>query len=181
MPPPPKAKEVRRPSEVRRRTHNFGEAPAAPAQPRGPPPRQPPPPQAKAVPAFPEPKHEPKGPLRKVNSLNEYKGQRASAAQHYSPIARPSAGGIQRVSLSAMAGNKNVKFMPPKNAAPPKLLAKAAPPRDAPKPTGARIHQHAPAAEKTLSPEWTQHWDEEVGSHYYFNSTTGEATWVQPT
>jgi spore germination cell wall hydrolase CwlJ-like protein len=32
-----------------------------------------------------------------------------------------------------------------------------------------------------LSPEWTQHWDEEVGSHYYFNSTTGEATWVQPT
>ena len=28
--------------------------------------------------------------------------------------------------------------------------------------------------------EWTQHWDEEVGSHYYFNSSTGEATWVQP-
>ncbi|KAH8070092.1 cAMP-dependent protein kinase regulator [Aureococcus anophagefferens] len=73
-----------------------------------------------AVPAFPEPKHEPKGPLRKVDSLNEYKGQRASAAQHYSPIARPSAGGIQRVSLSAMAGNKNRRgHDSPRDAPPP--------------------------------------------------------------
>ena len=135
------------------------------------------------VPTFPEPKHESKGPLRKVNSKTEHKGEyKARQYASYSPlVGPPGGGGIQRVSLSAMAGNKDIKFKPPKNVAPPKLMAKAAPPRDAPKPTGARIHQHAPAAEHALPSEWTQHWDEEVGSHYYFNSTTGEATWVQPT
>ena len=34
--------------------------------------------------------------------------------------------------------------------------------------------------EDALPEEWTQHWDEEVGSHYYFNSASGEATWVKP-
>jgi hypothetical protein len=28
--------------------------------------------------------------------------------------------------------------------------------------------------------EWSQHWDDEVESYYYFNHTTGEASWVRP-
>jgi len=121
-----------------------------------------------------------KGPLRKVDSALEAKGQRRATAG-YGPLVGPGDGGIQRVSLSAMlAANPNAKL--PKVARPPTLAAKAAPPREAPAAAaGTRVHHHAVAAEDALPSEWTQHWDEEVGSHYYFNSTTGEATWVQPT
>ena len=180
--PPPAA--PRRPPDTRKYSHSFG---ASPQSSSGPPPRGPPPqahprgpPGRGPPPKGPwDPNAEPKGPLRKVDSKNEYKGQRLSAS-NYSPLVGPSSGGIQRVSLSQMTGNPNGKFNAPKIMSPPRLKAKAAPPKESPKPAAARIHQHAPAEESALSAEWTQHWDEEVGSHYYFNSTTGEATWVAP-
>ena len=57
------------------------------------------------VPTFPEPKHESKGPLRKVNSKTEHKGEyKARQYASYSPlVGPPGGGGIQRVSLSRPA------------------------------------------------------------------------------
>jgi len=108
-------------------------------------------------------------------------------------------GPVRRVSLAAAAGRGRVA--PPRVAPPP--LAE----RPAPRAAAAPRRFHAPTANGFVPDDfdfaapapalgddgdeawpaagdddavWTQHWDEEVGSHYYFNSGTGEATWVPP-
>jgi len=185
---PPSA--PKRPPEQRRSTHSFGAPPPRAAPPRGPPPQMPQMPLSRRASEAPPPRGpfppgaEPRGVLRKVDSACEAKGQRLQN-RGYGPLVGPEQGrGIQRVSLSAMLrdgspGGKAV--VAPKIARPPTLATKAAPPKEAPEAPGARIHRHAPVTADALPPEWTQHWDEEVGSHYFFNAATGEVTWVKPT
>ena len=33
---------------------------------------------------------------------------------------------------------------------------------------------------RTTDDEWLEYWDEEVEAAYYYNPTTGEATWIHP-
>ncbi|KAJ1459640.1 hypothetical protein M885DRAFT_510807 [Pelagophyceae sp. CCMP2097] len=73
-------------------------------------------------------------------------------------------------------GSAPSNFRPPMRAAPPRAMP-AAPARTLLEQQRAHQERQPDAAESKAS-EWTQHWDEEVGSHYYFNSITGEATWV---
>lgn len=105
---------------------------------------------------------QPKPRRRRVNSKNDFK-QGAFVASQGAPPA---------VSLSAVANGQSPRpslWKPPANLSPPPA-----------KPTHPRVlPSRCPALDSKLvdpgpsNSEWTQHWDEEVGSHYYFNSTTG--------
>lgn len=104
---------------------------------------------------------EPKAQQRRVDSKNDFK---------QFPLV-VNKGALPVVSLPTVANNQSVQPMlwkPPAILSPPPAKPIYPQAMHSKLPDSAQQSCHI-----SQSSEWTQHWDEEVGSHYYFNSSTG--------